>query len=103
MSRSCRPTGSVPSTWSSSTCIPFESTVARADCTLAEAIENIDIGGPALVRAAAKNHAAVTVMVDPDDYVPLIEEMRTANAASAPTRAIAWRPRRSLIPRATTR
>ncbi|MGH8490482.1 MAG: bifunctional phosphoribosylaminoimidazolecarboxamide formyltransferase/IMP cyclohydrolase, partial [Gammaproteobacteria bacterium] len=47
---------------------PFESTVARADCTLAEAIENIDIGGPSLVRAAAKNHAAVTVMVDPGDY-----------------------------------
>ena len=66
---------------------PFESTVARADCTLAEAIENIDIGGPALVRAAAKNHAAVTVMVDPDDYAPLIEEMRTANASiSAGTR-----------------
>ncbi|MBA3494797.1 MAG: bifunctional phosphoribosylaminoimidazolecarboxamide formyltransferase/IMP cyclohydrolase [Gammaproteobacteria bacterium] len=66
---------------------PFESTVARADCTLAEAIENIDIGGPALVRAAAKNHAAVTVMVDPGDYAPLIEEMRTANASiSAETR-----------------
>lgn len=66
---------------------PFESTVARADCTLAEAIENIDIGGPALVRAAAKNHAAVTVMVDPDDYASLIEEMRTANAGiSAATR-----------------
>jgi len=60
---------------------PFESTVARADCTLAEAIENIDIGGPALVRAAAKNHAAVTVVVDPGDYFPLIEEMRTANAS----------------------
>ncbi|MGH8536086.1 MAG: bifunctional phosphoribosylaminoimidazolecarboxamide formyltransferase/IMP cyclohydrolase [Gammaproteobacteria bacterium] len=66
---------------------PFESTVARADCTLAEAIENIDIGGPSLVRAAAKNHAAVTVMVDPGDYAPLIEEMRTANAGiSAETR-----------------
>ncbi|MFH0342664.1 MAG: bifunctional phosphoribosylaminoimidazolecarboxamide formyltransferase/IMP cyclohydrolase [Chromatiales bacterium] len=66
---------------------PFESTVARADCTLAEAIENIDIGGPALVRAAAKNHAAVTVMVDPGDYSPLIEEMRTANGSiSAGTR-----------------
>ncbi|MGH8489945.1 MAG: bifunctional phosphoribosylaminoimidazolecarboxamide formyltransferase/IMP cyclohydrolase, partial [Gammaproteobacteria bacterium] len=53
----------------------------------AEAIENIDIGGPSLVRAAAKNHAAVTVMVDPGDYAPLIEEMRTANAGiSAETR-----------------
>ncbi|MGH8510198.1 MAG: bifunctional phosphoribosylaminoimidazolecarboxamide formyltransferase/IMP cyclohydrolase [Gammaproteobacteria bacterium] len=66
---------------------PFESTIARADCTLAEAIEHIDIGGPALVRAAAKNHAAVTVMVDPGDYAPLIEEMRTSNASiSARTR-----------------
>ncbi|MGH8473889.1 MAG: bifunctional phosphoribosylaminoimidazolecarboxamide formyltransferase/IMP cyclohydrolase, partial [Gammaproteobacteria bacterium] len=66
---------------------PFESTVARADCTLAEAIENIDIGGPALVRAAAKNQAAVTVVVDPGDYTPLIEEMRTANSSiSAVTR-----------------
>ncbi len=66
---------------------PFESTVAGADCTLAEAIENIDIGGPALVRAAAKNHAAVTVMVDPGDYAAVIEEMRTANASiSAGTR-----------------
>lgn len=66
---------------------PFESTVARTDCTLAEAFENIDIGGPALVRAAAKNHAAVTVVVDPGDYAPLIEEMRAANAGiSAGTR-----------------
>ncbi|MGH8507882.1 MAG: bifunctional phosphoribosylaminoimidazolecarboxamide formyltransferase/IMP cyclohydrolase, partial [Gammaproteobacteria bacterium] len=66
---------------------PFESTVAGVDCTLAEAIENIDIGGPAMVRAAAKNQAAVTVVVDPDDYAPLIDEMRTANAAiSAATR-----------------
>ena len=47
---------------------PFEQTVAKPDCDLATAIENIDIGGPTLLRAAAKNHAAVTVLVDADDY-----------------------------------
>ena len=52
---------------------PFEQTVARPDCTLPEAIENIDIGGPTLLRAAAKNHRAVTVVVDPGDYALVIE------------------------------
>ncbi len=47
---------------------PFEAAVARPDCSLEEAIENIDIGGPAMIRAAAKNHASVAVVVDPDDY-----------------------------------
>ena len=47
---------------------PFEATVAREDCTLEEAIENIDIGGPTMVRATAKNHAHVSIIVDPDDY-----------------------------------
>jgi len=47
---------------------PFAQTVARPACTYAEAIENIDIGGPAMVRAASKNHDAVTVLVDPHDY-----------------------------------
>ena len=47
---------------------PFAATIARAKCTYAEAIENIDIGGPAMLRAAAKNHADVTVLVDPQDY-----------------------------------
>ena len=56
---------------------PFEETVARQDCTLNDAIENIDIGGPALLRAAAKNHGAVTVIVDAADYTPVIEEMKT--------------------------
>ena len=54
---------------------PFTETVARADCTFAEAIENIDIGGPAMLRAAAKNHAGVCVVVDPDDYPRIIAEM----------------------------
>ena len=55
---------------------PFAQTVARADCTLAEAIENIDIGGPAMIRAAAKNHARVSVVVDPDDYDQLLALMQ---------------------------
>ena len=51
---------------------PFEATVARPDATWAEAIENIDIGGPSLIRAAAKNHAHVAVLTSPDQYVDLI-------------------------------
>lgn len=47
---------------------PFESTVARPGCSMEDAIENIDIGGPAMLRAAAKNHAHVAVVVDPADY-----------------------------------
>ncbi len=47
---------------------PFEAVTARAETTFAEAIENIDIGGPSMVRSSAKNHAYVTVLVDPDDY-----------------------------------
>ncbi len=56
---------------------PFEQTVADPDCSLDDAIENIDIGGPAMVRAAAKNHAAVTVVVDPGDYPQLLDEIET--------------------------
>ena len=55
---------------------PFERTVARSDCDLATAIENIDIGGPAMLRSAAKNHAFVTVVVDPADYVPVLDALR---------------------------
>ena len=47
---------------------PFEQTIARAGVTLREAIENIDIGGPSMLRSAAKNHESVTVIVDPADY-----------------------------------
>ena len=56
---------------------PFEATVARPDCTLEAAIENIDIGGPAMVRSAAKNHQDVLVVVSPDDY----DEVRAAIGA----------------------
>ncbi|RLA15925.1 MAG: bifunctional phosphoribosylaminoimidazolecarboxamide formyltransferase/inosine monophosphate cyclohydrolase [Gammaproteobacteria bacterium] len=60
---------------------PFEATVAQPDCTLEDAIENIDIGGPAMVRAAAKNHASVTVIVDPRDYSQVLQEMENNNGA----------------------
>jgi phosphoribosylaminoimidazolecarboxamide formyltransferase / IMP cyclohydrolase len=55
---------------------PFEATTARADCTDAEAIENIDVGGPAMLRAAAKNHEHITVVVDHVDYEPVLRAHR---------------------------
>ncbi|HBK47731.1 MAG TPA: bifunctional phosphoribosylaminoimidazolecarboxamide formyltransferase/inosine monophosphate cyclohydrolase [Xanthomonadaceae bacterium] len=54
---------------------PFESVTARADCTLAEAVENIDIGGPAMLRSAAKNFARVAVATSPDQYAGLLAEL----------------------------
>lgn len=60
---------------------PFEDTVADPKCDLATAIENIDIGGPTMLRAAAKNHAAVTVVVDADDYDRVLDEMRANHSA----------------------
>src|SRR5712692_9701828 len=60
---------------------PFAKTVARPGCTLDEAIENIDIGGPAMVRAAAKNHAFVAVVTDPADYGPIVEKMKAGRGA----------------------
>jgi phosphoribosylaminoimidazolecarboxamide formyltransferase/IMP cyclohydrolase len=66
---------------------PFQATVAKADCALGDAIENIDIGGPAMLRAAAKNHAWVSVVVDPSDYATLLTELRLGNGKiSAATR-----------------
>jgi phosphoribosylaminoimidazolecarboxamide formyltransferase/IMP cyclohydrolase len=61
---------------------PFAATVARPDCTYEEAVENIDIGGPAMVRAAAKNHASVTVVVDPADYRALLDELAANQGAT---------------------
>jgi len=55
---------------------PFQQTVADPNCSLENAIENIDIGGPTMVRAAAKNHAAVTVVVNADDYASIIAQIR---------------------------
>ncbi len=54
----------------------FAKTVARPGCTLAEAIENIDIGGPTMIRAAAKNYLYVAVVTDPDDYPAILDELR---------------------------
>ncbi len=66
---------------------PFEQTVANPDCSLEHAIENIDIGGPTMLRAAAKNNASVTVVVDSLDYDRLLQEMENNdNAISAETR-----------------
>ncbi len=62
---------------------PFRETVATPGCTLEHAIENIDIGGPALVRAAAKNYAHVGVIVDPADYEAVLEELRSGGARLA--------------------
>jgi phosphoribosylaminoimidazolecarboxamide formyltransferase/IMP cyclohydrolase len=65
---------------------PFQQTVANPDCSLEDAIENIDIGGPAMVRAAAKNHASVTIVVDPADYGLLLQEMEADGGVSDATR-----------------
>ncbi len=54
---------------------PFEATVANPDCTLEDAIENIDIGGPTMLRSAAKNNQSVTVLIDPADYSVVLDEM----------------------------
>ncbi|MGD8348095.1 MAG: bifunctional phosphoribosylaminoimidazolecarboxamide formyltransferase/IMP cyclohydrolase [Gammaproteobacteria bacterium] len=65
---------------------PFQQTVADPDCSLEDAIENIDIGGPAMVRAAAKNNDSVTVVVDPGDYPLLLEEIESDGEVSAGVR-----------------
>ena len=66
---------------------PFAETIAKSGVTREEAIENIDIGGPAMVRSAAKNHASVGVAVSPDDYPVIIDELRhDGNALSQDTR-----------------
>ncbi|HSW61986.1 MAG TPA: hypothetical protein VLH56_01495 [Dissulfurispiraceae bacterium] len=65
---------------------PFEATIAKPDVTFEDAIENIDIGGPAMLRAASKNFQDVTVLIDPADYRPVLDEMKAnANAVTAAT------------------
>jgi len=56
---------------------PFKATIQKPDVTYAEAVENIDIGGPAMIRSSAKNHAHVAVVVDPTDYEKILEELKT--------------------------
>jgi len=65
---------------------PFKDTVAKPDCTLAEAIENIDIGGPAMIRSAAKNHSFTAIAVDPSDYKKIMEEIEKTDGVSQKTR-----------------
>jgi len=65
---------------------PFEATVAAAGCTLEEAIENIDIGGPAMVRSAAKNWGDVAVLTDASQYAGVLEELRGAGVVGRATR-----------------
>ena len=60
---------------------PFAATIAKAGVTLEDAIENIDIGGPAMVRSSAKNYAGVAIVTDPEDYAPLLDEMKTNGGA----------------------
>ena len=60
---------------------PFEETIAKPDCDLSTAIENIDIGGPTMIRAAAKNHVDITVVVDPADYDSTLEELKNNNSS----------------------
>ena len=69
---------------------PFRETVAKPDCTFADAVENIDIGGPAMLRAAAKNHGTeaggVTVVIDPADYLQVLAEMDATGSTAYGTR-----------------
>ena len=64
---------------------PFRETIARPGCALEEAIENIDIGGPSMLRSAAKNFESVTVIVDPADYGPVLEEIQRDGEVSRKT------------------
>jgi len=62
---------------------PFQATVADPDCRLDDAIENIDIGGPAMLRAAAKNYPGVIVLVDPADYTKILEQLKKGSVSEA--------------------
>ncbi len=66
---------------------PFKETVAKPDVALEEAIENIDIGGPSMLRSSAKNHRYVTVICDPEDYARVTDELRKEGATSPATRS----------------
>ncbi len=68
---------------------PFAATVAKSDCSYDDAIENIDIGGPAMLRAAAKNHARTSVVVDPAQYDALLEALRAGGTTLAQRRGFA--------------
>ena len=65
---------------------PFKETILKPDVTYAQAVENIDIGGPSMLRSAAKNHASVTVLVDPADYASVLEQLQADGETSLETR-----------------
>lgn len=65
---------------------PFQQTIAKPDVTLNDALENIDIGGPTMIRASAKNFVSVTVITDPDDYSLIQEEIKAKGGVSFETR-----------------
>jgi len=65
---------------------PFRETIAKPDVDLAEAIENIDIGGPTMVRSAAKNYQDVVIIVKPEFYAPVLQELQTSGGVSEATR-----------------
>lgn len=77
---------------------PFEATIAKEDVTLAEAIEQIDIGGPSMIRSASKNYQSVTVVTDPADYAAVLEDMREENGGTG----LALRERLAIKAFATT-
>nr|WP_028583075.1 IMP cyclohydrolase [Desulfogranum mediterraneum] len=84
--RQCTAHGIVPIDIVAVNLYAFEQTVAQPDCRFADAIENIDIGGPTLLRAAAKNFHDVTVIVDPADYPRVIAELKEAGTTTLVTR-----------------
>jgi len=65
---------------------PFKQTISKPECKLEDAIENIDIGGPAMVRSSAKNHKFVTIIVNPDDYKVVMNEIEKTGGVSQKTR-----------------
>ena len=67
---------------------PFVKTISRDDVTVEDAVENIDIGGVTLLRAAAKNHSRVTVLCDPDDYSVVLREMKNGDTSLNTRQAI---------------
>lgn len=69
---------------------PFRQTIAKQNCSLDDAIENIDVGGPTMVRAAAKNYRKVTIVTDPQDYSLLCEELEANNGSTSLTTRFKW-------------
>ena len=67
---------------------PFEATIAKLDCTLSDAIENIDIGGPAMIRASSKNYKHVVIVTNPNDYSKIIDELKNSGDVNGQTRLV---------------